>query len=99
VEEIKPVETVPQIAKLVDTPPPAAITVAAPAAAPATGALLAFDLEAGKTVETASDPHVVYKGYVEYTLRSRWNRPQDLDDEKFIAEVEVNVDPEGRVQG
>jgi TonB family protein len=98
VEEPKRIDTVPQIAKPLDTPPPAATTVAAPTAAPAAAALPAFDFEGGKAVETASDPHVIYKGYVEYTLRSRWNRPQDLDDEKFVAEVELNVDPQGRVQ-
>ncbi|HEX5223277.1 MAG TPA: TonB C-terminal domain-containing protein [Verrucomicrobiae bacterium] len=99
VEEPKPIDTVPQIAKPVDLPPPAVTTVAAPAAAPAAAALPAFDFEGGKAVETASDPHVIYKGYVEYTLRSRWNRPQNVDDEKFVAEVELNVDAEGRIQG
>lgn len=79
------------------TPPPAG-TVAAPAA-PAAAALPAFDFEGGKQVETTSDPNVIYKGFVEYTLRSRWNRPEGNEDEKFVAEVELAIDREGRVQG
>lgn len=96
-EQPKPVETVPQIAKPTATPPPATGPVAAPAAAPAAATLPAFDFEGGKTVETVSDPNVIYKGYVEYTLRSRWNRPEGIDDAKFIAEVELSVDASGRV--
>ena len=104
VEEPKPaepklVETMPQIAPPTAAPPPAAGTVAAPAAAPAANALPAFDFEGGKAVETVSDPNVIYKGYVEYTLRSRWNRPEGLEDEGFVAEVALSVDREGRIQG
>lgn len=80
------------------TPPPTG-TVAAPAAAPAAATLPAFDFEGGKQVETTSDPNVIYKGFVEYTLRSRWNRPEGIDDEKYVAEVELAIDREGRVQG
>lgn len=98
-EQPKPVETVPQIAKPTATPPPATTTAAGPPAAPAAAALPAFDFEGGKAVETAADPNVIYKGYVEYTLRSRWNRPEGLEDEKFVAEVELSVDSEGRIQG
>ena len=97
-EQSKPVETVPQIAKAEITPPPAAVT-AAPVAAPAAAALPAFDFEGGKTVETTSDPHVIYKGFVEYTLRSRWDRPDGIADENYVAEVELAVDRGGRVQG
>jgi hypothetical protein len=34
---------------------------------------------------------------VEYTLRSKWNRPDDLADENFVAEVEVAVGRDGRI--
>lgn len=98
-EPLKPVDAVPQISKPADTPPPAAGAVAAPAAAPAATALPAFDFEGGKAVETASDPNVIYKGYVEYTLRSRWNRPEGIEDASFVAEVELTVDAAGRIQG
>jgi len=80
------------------TPPPSA-TATAPAGAPAATTLPAFDFEGGKQVETTSDPNVIYKGFVEYTLRSRWNRPEGIYDENFVAEVELAIDREGRVQG
>ena len=78
---------------------PAAASGGAPAAAPAAASLPAFDFEGGKAVETASDPNVIYKGYVEYFLRSRWIRPEGVDDASFVAEVELTVDPAGRIQG
>jgi hypothetical protein len=49
-------------------------------------------------VQTSSDPVQLYKGFVEYTLRSKWNRPLDMDDASFVAEVEVNVDRKRRDQ-
>jgi TonB C terminal len=39
----------------------------------------------------------LYKGYLEYTLRSKWNRPDNLPDENYVAEVAVNVDKQGNL--
>lgn len=86
-----------EVAKVAAAPPPA--TTAAPAAAPAAAALPAFDFEGGKAVETTSDPHIIYKGFVEYTLRSRWSRPEGVEDDNFVAEVEVALDRDGRIHG
>lgn len=97
-ESPKPVATVPQLAKAGAVPPPPA-AMTAPVAAPAAAALPAFDFEGGKTVETTSDPHVIYKGFIEYTLRSRWNRPEGIADENYVAEVELAVDRNGGIQG
>ena len=72
-------------------PPPAATV--APAAAPPAVDVPAFDFEGGKTVETTSDPNVLYKGFVEYTLRSRWSRPEGIADSSYVAEVEVTAGP------
>jgi hypothetical protein len=30
-------------------------------------------------------------------LRSRWDRPEDIDDHAFVAEVEVSVDSSGQI--
>lgn len=101
VEEPKPDQPQPVLAPRTETPhvtAPAAAPTAAPAAAPAAAALPSFDFEGGKAVETASDPNVIYKGYLEYRLRSRWNRPEGVEDAKFIAEVELAVDTAGRIQ-
>ena len=53
-------------------------TAPAPMSAPAAATLPAFDFEGGKAVETTSDPNLIYKGFVEYTLRSRWIRPEGV---------------------
>ena len=78
-------------------PPPAAGLVP-PAAAPAAVSLPAFSFDDGaKSVETISDPNAIYKALVEHSLRSRWNRPEDIADDTYVAEIELNVDSKGRV--
>jgi len=69
----------------------------APAIAPPAAAIPAFDFEGGKTVETSSDPQVLYKGFVEYSLRSHWKRPEGIADDDFEAEVELTIDTSGRI--
>ena len=66
-----------------------------PVVAPANNDLPSFDFGGGKTVETSSDPVQLYKGFIEYTLRSKWNRPEDLADDTFVAEVDVAVAKDG----
>ncbi|MBC8097212.1 MAG: TonB C-terminal domain-containing protein [Akkermansiaceae bacterium] len=87
----------PEIARSTPPPGPATGIAAPPSIAPPANAIAAFDFEGGKAVETSSDPDVLYKGYLEYTLRSRWNRPVDLDDANYVAEAEVAVDASGRL--
>jgi hypothetical protein len=77
-------------------PPPASDS--APAAAPAPVELPAFAFSDGAhEVQSVSDPNILYKGLVEHALRSRWTKPDDLNDENFVAEVELNVDPQGNL--
>jgi TonB-like protein len=78
-------------------PPAMATTAAAPVVAPPSAELPAFAFDGGKTVQTSSDPVQLYKGFVEYTLRSKWNRPLDINDASFVAEVEVEVDRSGDI--
>ena len=76
-------------------PPPAATT---PAAAPAAVSLPSFQFSDGaKEVQTISDPNGLYKAFVEYTLRSHWNRPDDPADDKNVAEVELTLDKSGEI--
>jgi TonB family protein len=75
---------------LPEPPPP----VAAPA--PAEMPSLVFD-GGGKTVQTENDPAALYRSFVEFSLRARWNRPADIVDEQYLAEVEVAVDAAGRL--
>ena len=77
--------------------PPPPTDSAPPAVAPPAVDVASFVFEGGKTVESSSDPVQLYKGLVEYSLRSRWDRPEDLDDQSYVAEVEVTVDRAGEI--
>ena len=59
--------------------------------------LPSFDFAGGKAVIDSSDPVQIYKGRMEYILHSKWNRPEDMADDDFVAEVSVDVDKQGRM--
>ncbi len=96
-----PKQDLPKTAPIPRAAPPvqaAAAPPAAPSVAPPAAALPAFNFSDGaKAVETSSNPVTIYKGYVEFTLRSRWARPEMTDDTNFVAEVELAIDPAGAV--
>lgn len=107
VQPPKPVEppklaataTPPRAVETTATPPP---PVEAPPAmaAPAAAVLPSMDFNDGaKEVQSVSDPNLVYKGLVEHALRSRWNRPEDINDEAYVAEVELSIDADGNITG
>jgi TonB C terminal len=79
--------------KVVEAPP----TMAPPVVAPPAAELPAFDFDGGKLVQSSSDPVQLYKGQLEYALRSKWNRPDNLADDDFVAEVEISVDRTGNI--
>ena len=71
-----------------------------PMAAPPAAALPAFEFHDGaKEVQTTTDPNAIYKGLVEFALRSRWNRPENMQDDAFAANVDVEIDSAGRLTG
>ena len=78
-------------------PKAAAPTVAPPVVAPPAAEVPSFEFEGGKAVNSESDPVQLYKGYMEYTLRAKWNRPENLEDSAYVAEVAVNVDRQGNI--
>jgi hypothetical protein len=84
--------------KIVDVPkvqaPP---TVAPPTVAPPAAELPSFEFEGGKEVVSSSDPVQLYKGYMEYALRQKWNRPDNMADDNYVVEVAVSVDKNGRL--
>ena len=94
----QPKMAVPQAkAQLAAAPPP---SDSATAVAPATVNLSAIDFNDGaKEVQSISDPNGIYKALVEYTLRSRWNRPDDSKYDNNVAEVELQVDKAGQILG
>jgi TonB family protein len=76
----------------------AAPPVAAPPAAPPTIDSTFFS-EGAKEVVEVTDPKLLYKGSIERALLARWNRPEDMKDDDFVAEVELSISPEGKVTG
>jgi outer membrane biosynthesis protein TonB len=78
--------------------PPPTVAEAAPVAAPPSVEVPSFVFEGGKAVETTSDPAQIYKSLIEHSLRTRWDRPEDIDDHAFVAEVEVAVDASGQIE-
>lgn len=88
----------PKSAAPVTAPPPAAAPPVS--SAPAVASLPAFEFNDGaRQVDSISDPNGIYKALVEHSLRSRWNRPEDMADDNFTAEVEVTIDNKGNVEG
>jgi len=81
----------------VETPKAAPPTVAPPVVAPAAVDVPSFEFGGGKTVLSESDPVQLYKGYLEYQIRSKWNRPENMADDNYVAEVSVNVDQQGNL--
>ena len=71
--------------------------MAPPVVAPPASDVPSFEFDGGKVVNSESDPVQLYKGYIEYTLRSKWNRPENLPDDNYAVEVAVNVDKEGNL--
>ncbi|HEU6447305.1 MAG TPA: TonB C-terminal domain-containing protein [Verrucomicrobiae bacterium] len=85
-EAPKPVETPKTVA------PAAPPTVAPPAAE-----LPSFEFGGGKSVIASSDPVEIYKSTLEYAFRSKWNRPENMHDDSYVAEVSVAVNRNGDV--
>jgi hypothetical protein len=95
VETPKVVEKPKLVEEAKSAPPPS--TMAPPTVAPPAAELPSFEFEGGKAVETSSDAVQIYKGYLEYALRSKWNRPDNLADDNYVAEVDIAVSRAGDV--
>ena len=100
----KPVEVPrPEPVKVATTPKPVeapkvqAPTAAAPTVAPPAAELPSFDFGGGRDVTSSSDPVEIYRGALEQAFRSKWNRPENLDDDNYAVEVQVSVQPDGQV--
>ena len=96
--KIEPPKAPPKVVqppKVVEAKP--APTVAAPVVAPPTTQLPSFDFDGGKTVATSSDPVELYKGQLQYAFQSKWSRPDNVDDAKFVDEIQVSVSRNGLI--
>lgn len=106
--KVEPPKEAPKLAAAPKAAPAAAPRVAAPAppplasapvAAPPAAAIPAFEFEGGKTVISTTNVVELYKGQVEYAFRARWVRPEGIADDAYVAEVQVQIDPSGKVVG
>lgn len=96
----QPKPAVPQPKVETAAAPPPALNPAGPAVAPAEVNLPSFQFSDGAhAVQTVSDPVEIYKSLVESVVHSHWHRPDDIDDDTFVAEAQLNIDSEGNVQG
>jgi hypothetical protein len=86
---------VPKLSAPKDTaPPPSSSLTAPPVSAPPATELPSFYVDGGRNVGTG-DAATVYKGEIETSLFGNWKRPEDLDDSKYVAEIEIQVDQDG----
>ena len=87
-----------EVPKVAEAPKVETPTITAPpAVAPPAAELPSFNFEGGKAVETASSPVDVYRGLVQYAFTSKWDKPEDEEDSKFVAEVEVSIAKDGKI--
>jgi TonB family protein len=93
VADIKPVIAPTAAAK---APPPTG-SVAPPAAVAPPPAQVPDFFYQGKLVESSDDPVQLYAGKLQRSLQLNWDRPVDMDDKAFVAEVEVAVDRAGQI--
>ncbi len=87
--------------KVVQVPKPVAmakpVVQAPPTVAPPTTELPSFDFDGGRAVATSSDPVQLYKGALEYAFHSKWNRPDNMNDDAYEADITVDVDRDGTI--
>jgi outer membrane biosynthesis protein TonB len=99
VEQAKPQETPKTVAIAPPKSTPTTTSVAPPPAVVAPDTTVTSFFDDGAKQVVSGDPKAVYKGSVERTLRDHWNKPEDLDDEKFVAEVELTIEQTGQITG
>jgi outer membrane biosynthesis protein TonB len=99
-EEVKKVEQpkLAEIVKAAPAPPPAFVPPpTAGAAAPPPPVTIGGDFVLSQ--DAIVDPVIHYKQQVETALRSKWDRPSDVMDLAYVAEVELAIDPAGKIVG
>ena len=93
---------VPEPPKVVDTtpktvaPPPASAT---PDVAPAPAELPSFVFEGGNSALSSDNPIELYKDAIQSAFQSKWRRPENLSDDNYVAEVQVQIGRDGSITG
>ena len=103
VEPAKQIEQPKAVAAATPPPQAQAATAPPPVEAPPASAPPSLDAtffsDGAKAVLEVSDPKLIYKGTIERALRSNWDRPEDMKDDEFTAEVELSIAKDGKVTG
>ena len=95
-EDVPKLAVTPKISAPKDTaPPPTTTAIAPPVSAPPAVDVPSFYVQ-GASVGTG-DAVTIYKGQIEASLKARWNRPEDLTDDGYVAEVDIAVGPDGQL--
>jgi TonB family protein len=102
-QKVEP-KAAPKIVETARVAPPPTVSVAPPSAAPPSVAPPVVDVgtfnftdDSAKTVQSSGDPVMIYKGLIEYAVRSRWNRPENMADSSYVAEVNLTIDQSGKI--
>jgi outer membrane biosynthesis protein TonB len=92
--------------KVAETPKPAeAPKAAAPApsatpnVAPPPVELPSLVFEGGNAAVSSTDPVDLYKGSLQNAYLSKWSRPENLPDDNYVADVQVEIGRDGRILG
>lgn len=95
-----PPVVIPKVAA-VPKPAPPRVTAphveAPPTVAPPPTQLPSMVFGGGRDVISTSDPVQLYKGQIENAMLTRWDRPDDIDDGSFVAEIQVAVARDGTI--
>jgi protein TonB len=75
----------------------AAPAVAPPTVAPPSTELPTFDFDGGRTVISSSDPVELYRSAIELAFRSKWNRPENMNDDDYAVDIQVSVQSDGQI--
>ena len=96
-KDLPPLSTPEPAANANNTPPPVE-NVPGPAA-PAAAAAPDFNFSDGakQVVSGTMSPIEIYESRIQSAFKLNWNRPDDIDDTSYVAEVEVKLDSKGRV--
>ncbi len=101
-----PKQEAPKVQPLVEPPPTASAAPPPPSSGPAAVAPPPAEIGGGiydpnaREVTSSTNAAVdYYKNWIEYTLRSNWERPDGIADDSYVAEIQVSVDPSGRITG
>lgn len=95
--KIEPPKAPPKVVqppKIVEAPK---VAPAQPIVAPPATVLPSLDFGGGRAVATSSDPVELYKGAIEYAFRSKWDRPENMNDDNFVDEIQVSVSRDGQI--